>query len=88
MNRLLVTIAVAAMAGAVAALAAAFISQLTAGSLSPLAGGAIGVAFGITAGNIVSRATAGGRRSIGAAVLRGIVAGLTAGLTIFFLQNR
>jgi hypothetical protein len=74
----------AAIAGAVAALVAVVISRLTAGTVSPLAGGAIGVAFGVTAGRI----TAGpGRRSVGPAVMQGAIAGITAALTIFLFQS-
>ena len=89
MKPLITLIIGAAIAGAVAALIAIIISSVTGGTVSALAGKAIGVAFGVTTGNIAGgpRAAAG-RRSIGPAVLRGGIAGVTAGLTIFLVQGR
>jgi hypothetical protein len=87
-NRLVWLVFGAALAGAVAALAAFLISSATSATVSPLGAGAIGVVFGVTAGNIAAGSRASRReRSVADLALRAIIAGLTAGLTILLIQK-
>ena len=72
--------------GAVAALAAAAISSLTSATLSPTGGALLGVAFGITGGNVTAHRRPGPDR-LGMAVARGLVAGGTAALVVALLQR-
>jgi hypothetical protein len=77
---------VSVLIGAFAALAAMAISSLTSATLSPVGGALLGVAFGITGGNLTTRRRPGAR-PLGAAVVRGLVAGGTAALVIALLQR-
>ena len=77
---------VSVLTGACAAAAAMAISGLTSATLSPLGGGLLGLAFGITAGNITGRRPAGAGR-LASALLRGTVAGLTAALVIVLIAR-
>jgi hypothetical protein len=77
---------VSVLIGAFAALAATAISSLTSATLSPVGGALLGVAFGITGGNLTTRRRAEPRR-FGTAVVRGLVAGGTAALVIVLLQR-
>jgi hypothetical protein len=72
--------------GAFAALAAIAISSLTSATLSPIGGALLGVAFGITGGNLTASRRPGARR-FGMAVARGLVAGGTAALVVGLLQR-
>ena len=86
MPRLVALFLVAVVIGLVAAFAAWVISHLTSATVSPLGAVVIGLAFGLTSGNVGGRRTASGR-TLGADVLRGLIAGATAGLAILLLQR-
>lgn len=77
---------VSILVGALAALAAAGISIVTSGTLSPFGGGVLGLMFGVMAGNIAGPRLPAARR-VGRALLRGIVAAATAVLVIALLQR-
>jgi hypothetical protein len=77
---------VSVVIGAFAALAATAISSLTSATLSPIGGALLGVAFGITGGNLTAPRRPGTRR-FGMAVARGLVAGGTAALVVGLLQR-
>ncbi len=79
-------IVVSIVVGAIAAFAAAGISVVTSGTLSPFGGGLLGLMFGVMAGNIAAPADRGSRR-VGPAVLRGVVAAATAILVVALLQR-
>lgn len=78
---------VSTVTGAFAALAAWVISRVTDGTVSPLSGVIIGVAFGLTLGNVAGRRSAQGR-SVPATLLRGLIAGATAGIVILLLERQ
>jgi hypothetical protein len=77
---------VSILVGALAALAAAGISFVTSGTLSPFGGGVLGLMFGVMAGNIAGPRLPAARQ-VGPALLRGIVAAATAVLVIALLQR-
>ena len=77
---------VSALIGAFAALAATAICSLTSATLTPLGGGLLGAGFGLTAGNLTgSRASSTHR--VGAAIARGLVAGVTAAMVVDLIQR-
>jgi hypothetical protein len=77
---------VSILVGAIAALAAVGISVVTSGTLSPFGGGVLGLMFGVMAGNIAGPRQPAVRQA-GRALLRGIVAAVTAVLVIALLQR-
>jgi hypothetical protein len=84
-KRMVPVLLVSVLTGAFAAVAALAIAILTSAALSPLAGGMLGVAFGVTAENLTGRASPGGGRLLNA-LLRGSIAGGTAALVVVLLQ--
>jgi hypothetical protein len=82
-----VLLIVSTLTGACAALAAWLISRVTDGTVSPLSGVVIGLAFGFTLGNVSGRRPAE-RRSVPAALLRAVISGATAGLVLLLLQRQ
>lgn len=85
MKRMVPVLLVSVLTGAFAAVAALAIAILTSAALSPLAGGMLGVAFGVTAENLTGRASPGRGRLLNA-LLRGTIAGGTAALVVGLLQ--
>lgn len=74
------------LVGAFAAVAATAIGSLTSAALSPAGGALLGVAFGITAGNL----TPSGRaetRTFAAAIVRAAIAGGTSALVVALIQR-
>jgi hypothetical protein len=83
-KRIVPVLLVSVLTGAFAAVAALVIAILTSASLSPLGGGLLGVAFGLTAERVGGRGVHGPQRLL-SALLRGVVAGGTAALVVGLL---
>jgi hypothetical protein len=79
-------VVVSALIGAFAALAATAIGSLTSSALSPLGGALLGMAFGVTGGNLTAHGRSG-TRAFSTALVRALVAGGTSALMIALIQG-